>query len=104
MASRCPWVDCLAPCDRLRSLVRGKPGVRQVLSVIVGSIMIKTRICAATIVALMTLAVASQDAQSRGGNKNPGVIPPNARYRGLSYGEWGARFWQAAFAIPVVGG
>lgn len=45
-----------------------------------------------------------QEAQSGRGNKNPGVIPPNAQYRGLSYGEWGAKFWQAAYSIPVVDG
>jgi hypothetical protein len=41
-------------------------------------------------------------AQGRSGN--PDVIPPNAHFRGLSYGEWEARWWQMAFSIPVVGG
>jgi hypothetical protein len=37
-------------------------------------------------------------------NRNPGVIPPHARFRGLTYGEWAARWAQAANAIPVVDG
>jgi len=36
-------------------------------------------------------------AQSGG---NPGVIPPNARPFGLSYGQWSARWWQFVFSIP----
>jgi hypothetical protein len=33
-----------------------------------------------------------------------GVIPPGASFRGHTYGEWGVIWWQAAFALPVVGG
>jgi hypothetical protein len=43
-------------------------------------------------------------ALAQGSNGNPGVIPPNAHFRGLSYSEWEARWWQAGFAIPVVDG
>ena len=50
------------------------------------------------------LATVWQVAQGQGGNNNPQVHPPHAKYKGLSYGEWGARFWQAAFATPVVDG
>lgn len=32
------------------------------------------------------------------------MIPPEAKYRGLTYGEWAAKWWQAAFALPVVNG
>ncbi len=35
------------------------------------------------------------------GNPNPGVLPPNARVQGLTLGEWGAKWWQTMFAIPV---
>ena len=52
---------------------------------------------------LVILAAVSSDAQAQGRNENPGVFPPNAHYRGLTYGEWGARWWQTAFSIPVVG-
>jgi hypothetical protein len=34
-------------------------------------------------------------------NLNPGVLPPNARPHGMTYGEWGARWWQWALAAPV---
>jgi hypothetical protein len=42
-------------------------------------------------------------AQGRG-NPNPRIAPPNSRPHGHSYGEWGAKFWQAAFAIPIEDG
>src|SRR5262249_50743754 len=35
---------------------------------------------------------------------NPGIISPADKFHGLSYGEWEVKWWQAAFAIPVVGG
>jgi hypothetical protein len=31
---------------------------------------------------------------------NPGVLPPTAQYRGQTYGEWEAAWWQAMFATP----
>lgn len=58
----------------------------------------------AMLLGAFTLAGISQNAQAQGGNKNPRVIPPHAKFRGLSYGEWGARWWSNAFSIPVVGG
>ena len=36
--------------------------------------------------------------------KNPKIIPPGTIFRGLTYGEWGAQWWKAAFSIPVVAG
>ena len=35
------------------------------------------------------------------GNPNPGVIPPDARFHCLSYGEWGAQWWRWAYSFPV---
>ncbi len=32
------------------------------------------------------------------------MVPPAAKYRGLAYGEWQARFWQALLGTPVVNG
>ncbi len=32
---------------------------------------------------------------------NPGVIPPNARVQGMTYGEWQTMMWKALFAIPA---
>lgn len=29
------------------------------------------------------------------------MLPPGASYRGLTYGEWGAAFWQWAFSLPA---
>jgi hypothetical protein len=52
-------------------------------------------------VAALIAAMATMVAWGQGGNQNPGVIPPNAKYKGLSYAEWEAKWWQAVFAIPV---
>src|SRR5262245_13361924 len=35
---------------------------------------------------------------------NPGIIAPQGRYRGRTYGEWGARWWTSMFSYPVVNG
>ena len=53
---------------------------------------------------LITFATAPRAVSGNGNSGNPGIIPPHAKFRGLSYGEWGARFWTKLFAIPVVGG
>jgi hypothetical protein len=53
---------------------------------------------------LAALASLSLIASAQGGNQNPGVIPRVAKYQGLTYGEWTAEWWQAAFAIPVEDG
>jgi len=34
-------------------------------------------------------------------NPNPGVIPPNAKAYGMTYGEWNAKWYQWAFSLPV---
>ncbi len=38
------------------------------------------------------------------GDRNPGVFPVQAHAYGKTYGEWGADWWKALFAIPVVNG
>lgn len=43
---------------------------------------------------VLTLATAPALAQ------DPGVLPPTAKYRGHSYSEWQAMWWQAIFATP----
>jgi len=35
-------------------------------------------------------------------NAQAGIVPADEKFRGLSYGEWGARYWINLFAIPVV--
>jgi hypothetical protein len=33
-------------------------------------------------------------------NENPGVLPPNSRPLGKTYGDWSAAWWQYVFSIP----
>jgi hypothetical protein len=35
------------------------------------------------------------------GNPNPGIIPPNAHFHGMTYGEWLAGFNQWVFSLPA---
>lgn len=37
-------------------------------------------------------------------NKNKGLVDPARKFHGLSYGEWEARWWQAAFDLPIIEG
>jgi hypothetical protein len=53
---------------------------------------------------VLAAAAGSPAALAQDSNGNPGVVPPNAHIRGLSYGEWEARWWQTLFSIPVVDG
>jgi hypothetical protein len=65
------------------------------------------RVCAVLGWALssaLPVAAQSDAPQGRGANQNPGVIPPHAKYRGLTSGEWAAEWWRAVFAVPVEGG
>jgi hypothetical protein len=32
---------------------------------------------------------------------NPGVLPPQSRSHGATYGEWSARWWQWAYSLPA---
>lgn len=53
------------------------------------------------LVALAGIVFATAPTPAQGGSKNPGVVPHHAKFRGLSYGEWQAEWWKAAFAIPA---
>ena len=53
---------------------------------------------------LLAVSVIGSTAISRAQGNNPGIIPPQAKYHGLSYADWEAKWWQAAFAIPIIGG
>src|SRR5262245_27183635 len=55
------------------------------------------------LVALVSIVFAPAPSPGQGGGKNPGVIPHQAKFRGLSYGEVQAEWWKAAFAIPATG-
>jgi hypothetical protein len=57
----------------------------------------RLRVC--LILTLVTLLV-TVSVSSASGNANPGVLPPSSRVKGLTYGEWSARYWQAFLAIP----
>lgn len=35
------------------------------------------------------------------GANNPGILPPNSKAFGATYGEWAARWWQWAYKQPV---
>jgi len=50
------------------------------------------------IAAACLIAPAAGLAQSGNGNPNPSVIPINARYAGLTYAEWAARWFQWMYA------
>jgi hypothetical protein len=54
-----------------------------------------------TLVLLASMSV-TYVARAGANTNTAGVIPPHAKFRGLTYGEWAARWWQAAFALPVI--
>jgi hypothetical protein len=63
-----------------------------------------TRKCATVLLSLVALVAVSSDAHAQRRNPNPGIIPPNAHYRGFTYGEWAAMWWQKVYSIPVEDG
>lgn len=36
-----------------------------------------------------------------GGNTNPGILPPQSKPYGKTYGQWGADWWRWALSIPA---
>ncbi len=57
------------------------------------------------LIAGLTLLSPAPHAGAKGkGNPNPRIAPPGSKPHGRTYGEWAAKWWQAAFAIPVVEG
>ena len=51
-------------------------------------------------IAGLALAVASSTVQA-GRNFNPGIMPPQSHAYGMSYGDWGAAWWQWALGQPA---
>ena len=49
---------------------------------------------------VLLIAVVSVAFAGGKGNPNPGVSPPNAKSHGLTYGEWGTRWWAWVLSIP----
>jgi hypothetical protein len=52
-------------------------------------------------IALLVLTLATPVSAGPGNQGNPGVIPPQSRPFGLTYGEWSARWWQWALSLPT---
>ena len=55
-------------------------------------------------VAGLALVLAARPGGARAGdsgNPNPGVVPPNARPHGQTYGEWSAGWWRWAYSMPA---
>jgi hypothetical protein len=62
----------------------------------------KRTLCVAVLlVALVALALTAPVAGAAKKANNPGVIPPHATPGGMTYGEWGAAWWQWALALPA---
>jgi hypothetical protein len=38
---------------------------------------------------------------SFGAADNPGIVPPDSKPGGFTYGEWGVKWWQWAFSMPI---
>jgi hypothetical protein len=60
----------------------------------------RLRVC--LILTLVLLLITSSVA-SASRNPNPGILPPNSRVQGLTYGEWSAKFWQSILSIHTPG-
>lgn len=50
---------------------------------------------------LATLLGVIGSAHAAGRNPNPGVLPPDAKFAGMTYGEWGGAWWRWAVSFPV---
>jgi hypothetical protein len=55
---------------------------------------------ALSLILALALAIPAQHVRADA-NPNPGVIPIGARPLGMTYGQWGAAWWQYVFSIPV---
>jgi len=56
------------------------------------------------LLALLAVTLTSASDHAYAAKKKPRLVPPDAVYKGKTYGEWAARWWQAAFALPVTNG
>jgi hypothetical protein len=55
------------------------------------------------LIAACSTALAGKENESKpvGNLGNPGVIPPQSKAHGMTYGEWSAKWWQWAYSLPV---
>jgi hypothetical protein len=56
------------------------------------------RVC---LILTLALLLATVSVAGAGGNSNPGILPPNLRVQGMTYGEWNALWWQHVLEIPA---
>lgn len=54
-----------------------------------------------TVILCTAVALIILPSAASAGNDNPGVLPPNSRPLGATYGEWGGRWWQWVAAQPT---
>ena len=52
-------------------------------------------------VSIVVGVMAVSESRVWAGNRNPGVIPPQAEAHGMMYAEWSATWWQWALSLPV---
>jgi hypothetical protein len=50
---------------------------------------------------IVVTAIPSEAQQGKGNLGNPGVIPPQAHYNGMTYAEWSVAWWQWILGTPV---
>lgn len=48
-----------------------------------------------------SISVTKPETSTKGGNPNPGIVPPGSKINGLSYGDWNAQWWKWALSMPV---
>src|SRR5258706_15091686 len=49
---------------------------------------------------LVSLALLSLQPALAGVNDNPGILPPQSKPYGMTYGAWGAQWWKWVIGIP----
>ena len=63
---------------------------------------VRALLLAAAVLCLASSALAKPIKDPLPGNEgNAGVLPPGGSPYGATYGEWGARWWQWAFSLPL---
>jgi len=56
----------------------------------------------ALIAAIVAICATAAPVLAGAGNQgNPGIIPPHAKFRGKTYGEWSAEWWRWALSLPT---
>jgi hypothetical protein len=58
-------------------------------------------LCAAIALVCLSGLAAVADPTAVPGNNALGIVPPPAHFAGHSYAEWGAKFWQWSYSMPV---